>query len=79
MKKQLLITGFATSLSLCGSAMAQDNAAADTEAKPEVAKEESEHSKLTAANALQAEKLKNELAQIRARVAKLKLEKERWH
>ena len=75
MKKQLLITGFATSLSLCGSAMAQDNAA-DTEAKPEVAKEESEHSKLTAANALQAEKLKNELAQIRARVAKLKLEKE---
>lgn len=54
--------------------MAQ-NAAPANQAAP-VKTEESEQSKLAAENALQAEKLKKELAEIRAKVSKLKLEKE---
>jgi len=67
MKNHLLTTAFLATI--CGSALAQDAAAPSS---PET----SEKSQLEAENALQAEKLKKELAEIRARVAKLKLEKE---
>ena len=68
MKYSLLTTTLL--VTLCGSSFAQDAAA------PAANPAQTAQSKLAAENALQAEKLKKELAEIRARVAKLKLEKE---
>lgn len=73
MKHPLLTITFTAAL--CSGSLAQDAAAP---AKPQPAKspEATTLEKITADNALAAEKLKKELAEIRARVAKLKLEKE---
>lgn len=68
MKHSLLITTFTATL--CSGAFAQD--AAEPAKSPEAAT----LAKITADNALAAEKLKQELGVIRARVSKLKLEKE---
>jgi len=75
MKYKLITTLCLASLS--GSTFAQNAAAPTAPASEPAAKaEETEQSKLAAENALQAEKLKKDLAEIRARVSKLKLEKE---
>ncbi|BDS08895.1 hypothetical protein NT6N_39350 [Oceaniferula spumae] len=72
MKHSILTT--ACLASLCGTSFAQETAKAPT--PPAVKAVETEQTKLVAENALQAEKLKKELTEIRARVARLKLEKE---
>ncbi len=81
MKYPFLIT--ACTALLCSSTYAQDTAAPKT-AKPKSEKPSQKTksteaellAKITADNALAAEKLKQELAEIRSRVSKLKLEKE---
>ena len=73
MKHSLLTTTFIAALS--SGSFAQDATEAP-KADPVKAKEPSALAKLTADNTLTAEKLKKELAEIRSRVAKLKLEKE---
>lgn len=69
--KRIVITALSLA-SIAGMSPAQETAAQPAA----TANEQTEQAKLAAENALQAEKVKKDLAELRARVQKLKLEKE---
>lgn len=71
------ILSILTVAALSSSLPAQETApASSSKPAPSPAPSENEQAKLAAENALQAEKVKKDLAELRARVARLKLEKE---